>query len=171
VKEARLRPMTAHDLDRVRAWRNRPEIRRVMFTAHEIAADEHRRWFEMASVDPTRRLLIFELDGEAQGYVQFSGVAPGAAFDWGFYTAPDAVRGTGRRMGTAALDYAFGEAGASKVLGQALLSNDASIGFHLALGFTDEGERATPHVVGGETFAVRCFGMSRDQWLALRRTE
>lgn len=133
---ANVRPMIAADLENVLAWRNHPDVRRYMYTQHEIAEDEHRRWFERAAQDPDRHLLVFEAAGVAQGFVNFHRVAAGGVADWGFYLAPDVPRGTGHLLGRTALNYAFAEIGLHKVCGQALAYNERSIRFHHKLGFS-----------------------------------
>lgn len=159
-----LRPMTTEDLERVLAWRNHPDIRRYMYTQHEIRLEEHRRWFEKASLDPSRRLLIFEQDGMPCGYVQFTGLASGGVADWGFYVSPEAGKGTGRALGNAALDHAFRELALHKVCGQALAFNERSIAFHLSLGFTREGVLRDQNFDGERYHDVVCFGLLRDEW-------
>ena len=67
-----LRVMTSADLEQVLAWRNHPEIRRYMYTTHEIALSEHRAWFERASKDLRKHLLIFELGDTPLGFVNLT---------------------------------------------------------------------------------------------------
>lgn len=156
----RLRPLTEADLDQVRSWRNAPAVRAHLFTTHEIGADEHRRWFAQVGADPTRRLWLYEREGRALGFVQLSGVAPGGVAEWGFYAAPDAPRGSGRAMGRLALAKAFGEERLHKVCGQTLAGNDASIRFHLALGFRPEGVLREQHRdAQGQYHDIHCFGL------------
>lgn len=163
---ARVRPMTGDDLERVLAWRNHPEVRRYMYTQHEIALDEHRRWFERAAQDPARHLLVFEADGVPRGFVNLHRIAAGGVADWGFYVAPDAPRGTGRLLGRAALDYAFAEAGLHKVCGQALAYNERSVRFHCSLGFREEGILREQHFDGQRYHDVVCFGLLAGEWPA-----
>ena len=59
-----LRPLRAEDRDRLRTWRNLPEIARWMYSDHEISAAEHARWFAGALADQGRRYWIIEMDGE-----------------------------------------------------------------------------------------------------------
>src|SRR4051812_4272933 len=99
----RLRTMTVDDLEQVLAWRNHPSIRRNMLTQDEILLDDHRRWFERAAQDPSRQLLLFEYEETALGFVHLTGSRPQSIADWGFYAAPDAPKGTGRKLGQAAL--------------------------------------------------------------------
>jgi UDP-4-amino-4,6-dideoxy-N-acetyl-beta-L-altrosamine N-acetyltransferase len=162
----RIRPLEPGDLDQVRNWRNQLEIRRVMLTHHEITTQEHRRWFAASSVDPSKRLLIVEEGATPIGFVSFSGVQHGGVADWGFYTAPAVPKGSGRKLGKAALDLAFGELQLHKVCGQALAFNTASIRLHRALGFRLEGTLREQHRVDGRHHNLVCFGLLRDEWCA-----
>jgi UDP-4-amino-4,6-dideoxy-N-acetyl-beta-L-altrosamine N-acetyltransferase len=162
-----LRPMTGSDLALVRAWRNSPSVRQVMFSRHEIGADEHARWFEQASRDATRRLLILERDSVPLGHVNFSGVAPGGVADWGFYAAPGAPRGTGRTLGRLALRLAFVGEGLHKVCGRVLADNEDSLRMHRALGFHEEGVLREQHRRDEAYLDIHCFGLLAREWRAI----
>lgn len=161
---ARVRPLASGDLQRILQWRNDPSVRGSMLTQHEISWQEHQGWFERASIDPNRRLLLVE-DGDGPfGYVGLSGVGPGNVADWGFYVAPGAPRGSGRRLGQAVLSFAFHELALHKVCGQALGFNQASIAMHLALGFRQEGVLREQHRAGNIYQDMVCFGLLRNEW-------
>lgn len=159
-----LRPLAEADLAMVLAWRNRPEVRRVMLSQHEIGLDEHRRWFAKAAQDPTRCLLLAEAAGQPLGYVHFSGVAAGAVADWGFYAAAGAPPGAGSRFGRAALAHAFTVLGVHKVCGQVLAGNAASLRFHRKLGFVEEGVLREQQRIGETYHDLICFGLLRREW-------
>lgn len=150
--------MTSDDLERVLEWRNDEQVRRFMYTQHEISLTEHMRWFEGASLDDRRHLLVFEINGTPLGFVNINQLSIGVA-DWGFYTAPDAPKGTGRQLGQAALDYAFNHAKLHKICGQAITYNERSVKFHLSLGFQQEGILRDQHFDGHHYHDVVCFGL------------
>lgn len=156
--------MNDGDLQLVLDWRNHPEIRRYMLTQHEISFDEHREWYERASREATRRLLIVEEGGMPIGFVHFTGVAPDAIADWGFYAAPDSPKGSGRKLGTAALNFAFAAERVHKVCGQALDFNESSICFHQALGFRQEGVLRDQCSIGNTYHDLICFGLLSHEW-------
>lgn len=166
--ECTIREMRAADLDLVLSWRNDPSIRASMLSQHEISLDEHARWFERASAERSRRLLLVEDGGVPFGFVQFSGVAPGGIADWGFYVAPSSPKGSGQRLGRAALNLAFGELQIHKVCGQALGSNGASIRFHEAAGFRNEGLLREHRLVDGKYHDLVLFGMLKQDWSRLK---
>jgi UDP-4-amino-4,6-dideoxy-N-acetyl-beta-L-altrosamine N-acetyltransferase len=159
-----MRRMNHGDLEEVLRWRNHPDVRQHMFTQHEIGLDEHARWFERASQDPARHLLIHERAGQALGFVQIHEIASGGIADWGFYLAPHAPKGTGAGLGLGALAYAFETARLHKICGQALASNERSISFHQKLGFQQEGLLQQHHFDGQRYHDVLCFGLLAQQW-------
>jgi UDP-4-amino-4,6-dideoxy-N-acetyl-beta-L-altrosamine N-acetyltransferase len=162
-----MRRMNHGDLEHVLSWRNHPDVRRYMLTKHEIGLDEHTRWFERASQDPARHLLIHERSGQALGFVQIHEIASGGIADWGFYLAPHAPKGTGAGLGLGALEYAFETACLHKICGQTLASNDRSIRFHQKLGFYQEGLLHQHHFDGQHYHDLLCFGLLAKQWSLL----
>jgi UDP-4-amino-4,6-dideoxy-N-acetyl-beta-L-altrosamine N-acetyltransferase len=166
-----LRALTEGDLPMVLAWRNHPAVRSHMLTQHEISLQEHRNWFERAQQDMTRQLLLV-LDGAAPiGFVQFSPISQGGIADWGFYARPDAPKGSGKKLGHAALTHAFKNLRLHKVCGQAIESNSASIAFHQKLGFTEEGRLREQQQIGNKYQTLFCFGLLARDWQTNQRTE
>lgn len=159
-----IRKMIEQDLPVVLSWRNHVDVRRYMFTQHEISLDEHRTWFAKASQDPSRTLLIVEEATQPIGYVQFSKVEEGGVADWGFYARPEATKGTGRKLGVMALNHAFGTLKLHKVCGQAIASNQSSIIFHQRLGFTLEGVLRDQQRINGVYHNLHCFGLLSLEW-------
>ncbi|WP_405420706.1 UDP-4-amino-4,6-dideoxy-N-acetyl-beta-L-altrosamine N-acetyltransferase [Marinobacter flavimaris] len=161
-----LRPMTESDLEQVLQWRNHLEVRSYMYTTHEIRVEEHRKWFMNASPDPAIELLIYEQGGKAQGFVNIARTRCPEVADWGFYLAPNALKGSGRELGKQALNYAFGRLRLHKVCGQALGFNERSITFHKRLGFVEEARLRDQHFNGSQFHDVVCFGLLNSEWQA-----
>ncbi|WP_037293562.1 UDP-4-amino-4,6-dideoxy-N-acetyl-beta-L-altrosamine N-acetyltransferase [Roseobacter sp. CCS2] len=165
----KLRRMTETDLPAVLSWRNHPAIRRHMYTQDEITLKEHRTWWEATKTSPKSRLYIYERDETPLGYVAFSQIAPlSATAHWGFYTAPQAPRGTGSMMTFLAMDEAFGPMALRKVNAEVIKGNAASIGLHESFGFEKEG-LFLAHVMIGETLEdVHRLALFADNWQAIR---
>lgn len=161
-----IRPMAQADLERVLTWRNHWDVRRYMYTQHEISVEEHRGWFERAQHDPSKHLLIYEVNHTPLGFVSFTDIVSNGIATWGYYAAPEAPKGTGRTLGRAALDYAFNEITLQKVYGQALAFNERSIRFHQSFGFEKEVVLRDKHFDGEHYHHVICFGLMRDKWLS-----
>jgi UDP-4-amino-4,6-dideoxy-N-acetyl-beta-L-altrosamine N-acetyltransferase len=62
-----LRPIVASDKDQILRWRNAPHVAEYMYTNHEIAQDEHDRWFARALSRDDAKYWIIEADGEGVG--------------------------------------------------------------------------------------------------------
>lgn len=160
----RVRPMLEDDLDEVLRWRNHPEVRRYMFTRHEITPAEHRAWFERSRRDSTNHLLVFEIDGRASGFVRFKQMEWEAAAEWGFYVRPGAPAGTGRKLGSAALAYAFDTLGFRELHGRALVTNQRSIAFHRRLGFAEHDMPGERGGVGEDGESTIGFRLRASEW-------
>ena len=135
-----LRPMQDSDLKMVLSWRNAPDVRKNMYTQQEITLASHRQWWEKTKTDPSCQYFIFEAGGTAIGAVNFTEISSihKTAF-WGFYTGPEAPRGTGSRMELLALDHAFGPLALNKLCCEVLGFNQAVISLHHKFGFSEEG--------------------------------
>lgn len=156
--------LTLEDLPMVLAWRNHPAVRSHMLDQHEISLQEHHSWFERVRNDPTRHQFIVLNGADPFGFVQFSPVKPGGTADWGFYTRPDAPKGSGKALGQVALKHAFLNLDLLKVCGQAMHSNAASIAFHQRLGFTQEARLHNHQCVDGSCHTLVCFGLLAHDW-------
>ncbi len=159
-----VRLMDEGDLKLVLSWRNHTDVRRYMYTSHQITLKEHSQWFERASRDPNRHLVIFEGDATPLGFINLHVAAPSGVADWGFYAAPDAPKGTGQRLAATLFDYAFRELGLHKLCGQAIAYNTRSIAFHQRLGFQTEGTLRDQYFDGSCYHDVLCFGLLASEW-------
>ena len=56
-----IRPMATDDLLTVLEWRNHPDVRRFMYTRHEISLKEHQSWFKKCQSNELRQLLVLSL--------------------------------------------------------------------------------------------------------------
>ena len=159
-----VRALTEEYLPMVLAWRNHPAVRRYMFNQHEISLQEHHNWFESVKDDIARQqLIVFDCDVPI-GFVQFNPVCQGGTAFWGFYVRPDAPKGSGTKLGQAALAYAFNKLGLYKVCGQAIEANMVSIGFHKKLGFAEEGRQREQQCIANQYHTILCFGLLAREW-------
>lgn len=161
-----LRPMQNSDLDLILTWRNHPEVRRYMYTRHIIGQEEHQGWFDRAHSDPYKHPLVFEIGGQPRGFVNVTVVDKVARrAEWGFYLAPEAPSGSGRRLGEQALAYVFRDLQLHKLCGEALTYNERSVRFHERLGFRQEARLRDHHFDGIRYHDVIGFGLLAAEWL------
>lgn len=162
-----LRPMRLDDIIRVREWRNLPEIRKYMYTDHEISELEHARWFGQAVNDPSRCYWIIELDGAPVGLANLYGISEAhkRAY-WAFYLASPEVRGRG--VGSFAerfvIRHAFEHLGLDKLCCEVLATNAAVVKMHQRYGFQVEGTLRRHIIKDGEPVDVVTMGLLREDW-------
>ena len=123
-----LRAATEADVDTIRRLRNQQPNREVSITSHEIGADEHAAWWAKASVDPTRRVLIYSRDGLPAGVVNFFDLE-GSTGSWGFFLDADGLAERGETLPAwievmrEATAYAFDDLGLDVITGEVLEHN------------------------------------------------
>jgi RimJ/RimL family protein N-acetyltransferase len=123
-----LRTATEADVDIIRRLRNQQANRDVSITSHEISADEHAAWWAKTSVDPSRRVLVYERDGATAGVVNFFDL-DGTSGAWGFFLDADGLADRGETLPAwievmrEATAYAFDELGLDVLTGEVLEHN------------------------------------------------
>ena len=141
-----------------------------MFNSREIGADEHELWFRNAVTDQSHYLMIVE-EEVPFGFVQFRNVDEKKTAEWGFYVDPKAEKGSGKKLGNLALEYAFTVLKLHKVCGQAIASNTGSIHLHEYLGFTKEGVLRDQRVINQQYQSVISFRLLEYEWRQLKKHE
>jgi UDP-4-amino-4,6-dideoxy-N-acetyl-beta-L-altrosamine N-acetyltransferase len=163
----KLNPISYEDLDLVLTWRNSPRVRENMYTNHLITAEEHRRWFEKASHDPSKRLLMcVDESGIAVGVIAFSDIDPlHKRATWAFYSGESGRRGVGSEMERLALDFAFENLGLEKLNCEVLSFNMPVVDFHRKHGFRIEGIFRAQYTRDGIAHDVYRLAHFRRDWL------
>lgn len=110
----KLKLLADDDLPMVLRWRNHPEVRRVMFTNHEISLEEHLAWWEKTRQDASRQVLLFYYHGRPVGVVNFFDIdQQQQSCHWGFYLDSEGCRENVERLNIwlgleqAAIEHAF----------------------------------------------------------------
>lgn len=132
---ARLRLLRCDDEDQILGWRNSEFVRKMMFNTNPISKEEHRAWFSQVANDRSKTVLIYEEGNLPLGFLSFSERGNYKNLDWGFYTSPDASKGTGHRLCSLGVQYAATKLGCEYIFGQVIKTNERSISLHLRLGF------------------------------------
>jgi UDP-4-amino-4,6-dideoxy-N-acetyl-beta-L-altrosamine N-acetyltransferase len=166
----KLRLIRDDELGLMLSWRNHSSIRSKMFTRHEIAFEEHLRWWEKIHNSTDQHYFMYENAGRALGIIAFNGIdTVNAHAFWAFYAAPDAPRGTGSYMWFHALEHAFGLLALHKVSGEVLDINETVINMHLKFGFSPEGIFRAQHKYDGSFIAIHRFGILAEEWQQQRQ--
>jgi RimJ/RimL family protein N-acetyltransferase len=163
-----LRTATDGDVDIIRILRNQQPNREVSVNSHEISADEHAGWWAKASVDPTRRVLIYERDGVTAGVVNFFDleleVEPRSG-GWGFFLDADGLAERGETLPAwievmkEATSYAFDVLGLDDLHGEVLEHNTVVRQMNRRFRFV-EGEPET-RLAGGREITVLPISLNK----------
>lgn len=167
-----LRKLEEDDLNIMLIWRNAPEVRQQMYSKHIISEVEHQSWYETMKLDPKSIWYIHEdQHGKPDGVVYFTNYSKdNQSSYWGFYSDPDAPKGTGSQLGIEALDEAFKVLNLHKLNAEVLASNLPSLGLHKKLGFSKEGVFRDFHYDGSQFIDVIRFGILSSEWANIRTT-
>ena len=142
----------------------------VSFSDHKISWEEHLAWDECSKSDDTVQPMVFECGGEPTGVANFTQIDSEAESSvWGFYIGDEAApKGSGSIMGFLALDYAFGESGLQRVVGESFVWNDANVRYHQRLGFREVEEERLRVRKNGEMQDVMRLRVTAEWWDRLR---
>lgn len=166
-----LRPLQLGDIERVREWRNLPDVARYMYTDHEIGEPEHAAWFGHAMNDPKRRYWIIELDGQPVGLVNLYEISmEHRRAYWAFYLADPSVRGRGVGSFTErwVLHHVFEDLGLNKLCCEVLASNEGVVRMHERYGFVVDGMLRQHIQKQGSFVDVVTMSILRDEWASGR---
>lgn len=134
-----------------------------------ITLEEHLAWFSRVSKRDYCKYLLFLVDEEPFGHINFTEISLGnRTAKWGFYLGKEAApKGLGTKMALLALDYIFSII--DTVYGEVLNTNSASLKYHQKLGFRNVGEKENVIFRDGEWVGVQFFVLTKQEWLQQKR--
>jgi len=133
----RLRAATAQDGDRLREWRNDPELVASTFSEHPVEADEHRSWLERVLADSDERMLVAEADGEPVGQVRLQARGEGEVEVHIGLASHARGRGLGTLVLELAAERAADDAAARSLVARVRADNERSLRAFAAAGFRE----------------------------------
>ena len=169
--QVQLRDLTPADRDRLRVWRNQPDVAQWMYTDAQISEADHARWFAAALSDPARRYWIIELDGEPVGLANLADISlANHRCAWAYYLASPSVRGkgVGAYVEYWVIEHVFGQLGLSKLWCEVLVENEAVWKLHESFGFRREALLRQHVWKNGEPRDVVGLGLLAEDWAAAR---
>ncbi|MEY0737796.1 UDP-4-amino-4,6-dideoxy-N-acetyl-beta-L-altrosamine N-acetyltransferase [Providencia stuartii] len=168
-KNIELVPLEQKNLEMILSWRNAPEVRKNMYTSHEITQKEHESWFERMVIDETKRYFIAKLNNESIGVVGFYNINKTTKIaDWAFYASPKAPRGSGALMEYIALEYAFSSLNLYKLKCEVLGFNSSVVKLHTKFGFQIEGKHRDAFYDGDKYHDIIHLGLFSNEWFSIK---
>ena len=161
-----LRPAREEDLPRMLAWRNQDTNRQVSTHQDPISPAEHARWWQAVAQDPTRQVLVLEVDESPCGVVTFFNLRSQGGRrrgGWGFHLDHDGLAARGatlvawQRAMREAVEHAFTALELDVLEAEVLEHNEAVRRANRRLGFTEGPpvEREVPDAAAPTGRAVR----------------
>jgi UDP-4-amino-4,6-dideoxy-N-acetyl-beta-L-altrosamine N-acetyltransferase len=150
----------------VRTLRNQPDVRKFMYTSHEISEQEHANWLASLQGNPRQQVFVVIKDEQAVGVVSLNAInVLHKSADWAFYLdAGLQGKGLGSVVEFWMLDYAFGVAGLEKLNCEVLAMNAAVVKMHQKFGFEIEGVRRQNILREGARIDVVLLGITKEEW-------
>jgi hypothetical protein len=162
-----LRAIEHDDLELLRGWRNRPELRRYFREHRELTPADQEAWYERSGVDPrTSMFAIVDPNGKPSPLLGAAGLCN---FDWvrrsaelSLYIgvdelyiddryAPDALR--------VLLQYGLDELGLHRIWAEVYSFDDRKARLYESFGFQLEGRHRDCHFTGGQWHDSLYFGL------------
>lgn len=164
-----LRNIRNDELELMLSWRNAPDVRKNMYTQHEISLNEHISWWNSIQSRADQKYFMCEVENKPCGIVAFNQIdLLNKNSLWAFYASPDAAKGTGSRMEFLALEYAFCDLNLNKLNCEVLAFNTPVIKMHQKFGFKVEGILRQQYRNQQEYLDIYQLGILADEWKQLR---
>lgn len=168
-KLGRLRIALDEDMPGVLEWRNAPAVRKNSYSQDVILLSDHLNWWRTFKLDQTTECFIYEFQNVPTGVVSLTNIdLVNQRASWAFYAAPNAARGTGKRMEYLALDYAFETLQLNKLCCEVLSFNVPVLGLHKAFGFKSEGLLKEQRMIADQFEDIVLLAMFRKDWMRSR---
>ncbi len=158
--------LTQEELEKIRMWRNHPEVRRWMYTDHEISKEEHFNFVEKLKRDTRNFYYLVIKEGRAIGviYLIRLDLRNRNAY-FGIYANPeDKVLGAGVVLGTAVLKLVFEVLGLHTLKLEVFESNLRAFELYKKLGFKEEGRLREFVFKDGRWLDVIVMGMTEEEY-------
>jgi len=171
LDDLKLRVITENDLDAILRWRNSDNVRRYMLNDHIISPEEHKKWYQHISCDPTCEWHMAEFRGKSIGVVYIKDINhKDGTCTWGMYIGENMRNtGIGVLMQIHAIDRMVRYHKIRKIWGETLESNPRLILMHKMFGFEEEGI-FRKHVRRGEQYEdVIRTALFTQRWPVKRR--
>ena len=172
--ELKFKKLDDEHLEKVRNWRNSPEIKKYMYTEPEITPEQQKKWYNKIKKDDSKKYWVVNVDGEDIGLV--------CIFDidrlnkrcyWGYYIGEPSARGKGigKQIELNVLKYVFEKMNLNKLCCEVLEVNEKVVMIHEKYGSRIEGvlrehihKNGTFHNVVVMSILSKEWGMIKDKY-------
>ncbi len=134
-------PLSSTELDTILEWRNQSEVRLYSFNDQLISKQEHYRWWQDIKNDLSKRWMIYVLEGQNAGVVNYYNIKYQEEAFWGFYFS-DKFEGYEKlklwfKLEKEAISYAFETLKLLKLKCEVFRDNKAALIMHKRIGYQE----------------------------------
>lgn len=152
--------------DAILSIRNEPDVRRNMYTSHQIQPSEHEAWLQSLVESAKSKFYAVLREGAVIGGVGISAIDRAhSRADWAYYLSTKTRgRGIGSALEFKFLDHVFKIEGINKLNCEVIEWNAAVVKLHKKFGFVEEGRRRAHVIRDGEVHDVVLLGITNAEW-------
>jgi UDP-4-amino-4,6-dideoxy-N-acetyl-beta-L-altrosamine N-acetyltransferase len=171
MMDIELVPLTEEDLERVRAWRNLPEVSQYMYTEDEISKEQQENWFRKIQQEENSKYWVIKYGDEKLGVANLADIDKrNSKCYWGFYLGNSNLRGKGigAKVEYNVLQYVFDELKLNKLCGEVFSFNEKVVAMHEKFGFRREGYLRNHIYKNNKYHDVVVIGLLSSEWNQLK---
>jgi UDP-4-amino-4,6-dideoxy-N-acetyl-beta-L-altrosamine N-acetyltransferase len=166
-----LRPLTLNDTENIVKWRNKPAVRKNLYSQATLTPEQHIRYYHtMVETGRVRQFVIVVREDNKVcdiGSVFLKNLdAHSQKAEFGIFIGEDAVRGKGygKQAVMRTLDYAFDELRLNRVYLTVMADNTAAVKAYEKSGFAVEGVMKEDYLRDGSFVDIIMMGVTRKVW-------
>ncbi|MFN3711888.1 MAG: UDP-4-amino-4,6-dideoxy-N-acetyl-beta-L-altrosamine N-acetyltransferase [Alishewanella aestuarii] len=154
----------------VRRWRNHPEVRRWMYSDHEISQEEHARFIENLKRDEKNFYYLVYKGDIPIGVISLTRIDfKNRNAYWGVYSNPEEkIFGAGVVLEKAVLKLAFEMLKLHTLKLEVIEDNERAKSFYKNMGFLEEGRLKEFVFKDGRWKDVIVMGMTEERYFSLK---
>ena len=169
-----VRPVRESDLENIMHWRMDPDITRYMNTNPKLTPEGQKKWFASISANPAVRYWVIEVNGEAAGVINLTGLdREDGQVGWAYYVGEKRLRSMKLALALemSLYDYIFDILGKKSLIGDIFTLNKGVIQLHLLCGSRIIEEKKNHVCKEGIWYDVTFMEMTAEHWNEIRHTK
>ena len=162
----------AQDQDELLEIRNKPEIRKWMYTEHEISSNEHSNWIQSLNDNSSRIAFAMFENSEVIGAFNIYSINNlHKTCEWGWFIDPlKSGGGLGSAIEFNLIDFIFNNLKMYKQTVEVLEENTPVINLHKKFFFKEEGFRYSHFIKEGQRTSCYVLGLLSPDWKIQKET-
>jgi UDP-4-amino-4,6-dideoxy-N-acetyl-beta-L-altrosamine N-acetyltransferase len=156
------------ELEKIRKIRNEENVRKNMYTEHEITPAEHINYIKKIKTDKKKKVFCVLKDKiEPVGVVSINDIDYlNKKTDWAFYLTSNEHTGLGAVLEYYIINFIFSKLEIEKLNCEVIETNKTVVELHKKFFFDEEGVRKENIIKNNRRINVYFLGLSKNKWLS-----